>query len=553
MKKRFPKKQKVLLVNITRLGDMLQSTPTIAGIKMENPDCHITVLVEKQFESICHIIPNVDRVISIDLTFTCRALAAEGTGVIEAYEYISKLVEELKAEEFDYCLNMSSSAYTALLLNMLKIPRAGGWTADAEGYRVIESEWARLFATSVHYHNRLYNSLNLVDIFRCSADVEQHPEHLLVHVEPEALAYADSLLAEAAFSNSGPLIAVQAGASQAKRQWSPSRFVEMIKILVEEHDARVILTGAPSERAIVEPIVEQCQSNNVISVVGKTSIPQLTALLHRAEVLVTGDTGPMHIAVATGTPVISMFLASAYGFETGPYGNGNIVLQPVIGCGPCNPNKACSRPDCHDLIAPRLVAELAIERTRGIVEYVDRERANPDEVLVYNSYFDSHGFCNLKPLNVDKSDQLLRYREAYRKLWLDDLGGFEVEDAPVIEQKTTSKLTVLDDGIEGLVDVLDCAENGLRLIEDLRSAIFDKQVPAAKLREINDGLATLDREIEELGFHHSPLGALTKMFVFAKENLKGSDALNLASQMKEVYGDLARRCKKLGVYYSTIQ
>ena len=108
MKKRYPHKKKVLLVNITRLGDMLQSTPTIAGIKMENPDCHITVLVEKQFEAICHIIPNIDRVIGIDLGFTCRALAAEKTGIIDAYEYVSKLVEELRAEEFDYCLNMSS-------------------------------------------------------------------------------------------------------------------------------------------------------------------------------------------------------------------------------------------------------------------------------------------------------------------------------------------------------------------------------------------------------------------------------------------------------------
>jgi ADP-heptose:LPS heptosyltransferase len=53
MIKRYPHKQKVLLVNITRLGDMLQATPTIAGIKAENPNCHITVLVEKQFEDVC--------------------------------------------------------------------------------------------------------------------------------------------------------------------------------------------------------------------------------------------------------------------------------------------------------------------------------------------------------------------------------------------------------------------------------------------------------------------------------------------------------------------
>jgi ADP-heptose:LPS heptosyltransferase len=119
MKKLYPHKKKVLLVNITRLGDMLQATPTIAGIKQENPDCHITVLVEKQFEAICHVLPNIDAVIGIDLAYTCRSLAEEQSGIVDAYEYITELVNKLKAENFDYCLNMSSSAYTAILLRML--------------------------------------------------------------------------------------------------------------------------------------------------------------------------------------------------------------------------------------------------------------------------------------------------------------------------------------------------------------------------------------------------------------------------------------------------
>jgi len=65
-------------------------------------------------------------------------------------------------------------------------------------------------------------------------------------------------------------------------------------------------------------------------------------------------------------------------------------------------------------------------------------------------------------------------------------------------------------------------------------------------------LTELDRHIEELGFHHNALGPLTRMFVFAKENLSGSDPLMLASQMDRVYQDLERRCRKFQGYYSTI-
>lgn len=545
MKKRYPKKNRILLVNITRLGDMLQATPTIAGIKAENPGCHIAVLVEKQFEEVCKIIPNIDEVIGIDLNYVVRSIAREKDGVIDGYDYVSKMVDDLRAKNFDFCLNMSSSAYTALLLSLVGIKRNGGWTADEEGYRVIETEWARLFATSVFHQNRQYNSLNLVDVFRCSADVEEHPKQLLIKVLPEATEYCEKLLSDAAFTNTGPLIAVQAGASQGKRQWSPARFIAMIKILTEKHNARVVLTGAAKERDIIDPIVEGCKSPNVISVAGKTSVPQLAAMLQKSDVLVTGDTGPMHISVAVGTPVVSMFLASAFGFETGPYSEGNIILQPVIGCGPCNPNKPCSKPECHDTITPELVAHLAIARVRGEVTEVPKELADPRGVIVYRSQFDKFGFCDLVPINGVSNDAFIRYRQAYRKLWLDDIGGFEV-DPP----RKTSGLSVVGEGLNGLAELAEAARKGQTLMEALVSYIRDAATTANQFKKINGDISELDRYIEELGLTHGPFGALSRMFVFSKENLQGSDAIELASQMKSIYHDLERRCQKFAAYYA---
>lgn len=547
MKKRHPHKTNVLLVNITRLGDMLQATPTIAGIKQENPDCKVTVLVEKQFEEVCHWIPNIDRVESLDLGMTVRSLAREQDGIVDAFEYVRDFVSEMRTREFDYCLNMSSSAYTALLLRLIGIERNGGWTSDEEGFRVISSEWAQLFASSVFHQNREFNSLNLVDIFRCSADVEEHPEQLLINVEDEALAFADQFISEAGFKNTGPLVAVQAGASQAKRQWSPARFARFIDILVGEHNARIVLTGSKKELPVLESIVEQCQLGNVALAAGQTSIPQLAGLLKRSEVLVTGDTGPMHVSVAVGTPVISMFLASAYGFETGPYSAGNLVLQPVIGCGPCNPNKACARPDCHDNIEPELLAALTIKRTEGDFRELPQDWVDPNDLIVYRSTFDQFGFCDLEPLTPADRDPWHRYREAYRKLWLDDLGGFNVQNG-----NSAGALNVVAGEIEGLEDVLRCSEKGQTLIGELRAAIKDTAASPERLKQVSEELSALDREIEQIGFHFAPLGPVTRMFVFGKENLSGSDADQLASQMGRVYEALKRRCEKLSVYYQQV-
>lgn len=538
MKKRFPNKNRILLVNITRLGDMLQATPTIAGLKLENPDAHITVLVEKQFSEVCNFIPHIDEVLALDLSMVVRSLSREQDGIVDAYEYLSTQVDDLRGRKFDYCLNMSSSAYTALLLNLIGIGRNGGWTADDDGYRRIESDWAKLFATSVYHQNRQYNSLNLVDVFRCSADVEQHPNNLLIKIEENAQQSVKKMLSEAGFNNKGPLLAIQAGASQEKRQWSSQRFIQYIRQLLSDLDARIVLTGTSKEMHIIDPIVTELKSPNVFVAAGKTSIPQLAALLSECDLLVTGDTGPMHIAVAAGTPVIAMFLASAYGYETGPYGTGNIVLQPVIGCGPCNPNKPCSTTECHDLIDPIMLAKLTELRLKSDVMMLPDNLVQPG-IIAYRSCFDDLGFYDLTFMHSRYSDPMKVFRDAYRKLWLDDLGGYSFE----VNRKPLSRV------IDGLDRVIEAGEKGVQIINELEKAIRNTSTSAKVLGELSSNLTELDKSIEDLGFHYGGLGPLTRMFNFAKENLAGSDALALASEMGDVYRGLVRRGKKLGEYY----
>lgn len=550
MKRRFPNKNNVLLVNITRLGDMLQATPTIAGIKMENPEAKITVLVEKQFLPVCHYIPNINDVIGLDFSMIVRALQREGGGIIDAYKYVSEAVEDLRSRKFDYCLNMSSSAYTALLINLIGITNSGGWTADEEGYRRIESDWAKLFASSVFHQNRQFNSLNLVDVFRCSADVERHPCHLLMNLEPESREYARSMFHEAGLADGeGPLIAVQAGASQAKRQWSPQYFARLLQLLRDKLDARLVLIGSAKELSIVTRIAELAARDRILVAAGKTSIPQLGAILEQADLLVTGDTGPMHMSVAVGTPVVSMFLASAYGFETGPYSEGNIVIQPVIGCGPCNPNKSCTRPDCHDQVSPEAVFELVRLRLAGDFRQLPEALVEPSRAIIYRTAFDEFGFYKLEEMHPRYSDRAKLYREAYRKLWLDDLAGYSTLPA----KHSTSKLSPSEPIAAALTQLVIKAEEGRQLIDELLKVIRDVNEPPSRLGYLNSRLSELDREIEVVGFHFAPLGPLTRMFIFGKENLDGTEAESLASEMGEIYDSLKRRCTKFAVAIAAVK
>lgn len=547
----------ILLVAITRLGDLLQASPTIVGMKEQFPGARLTVLVDQQFAAICRGIPGIDELYEVDLSMVVRSLHREGEGIVDGFAYVQQLVSDLRSRNFDYCVNMASAGYTALLVKMLDIEQSRGWTADDEGQRIISNPWSMLFAAFVYHSNRHYNSINLVDVIRCSAGVHAHPRHLVYQVPDKYASFPDSFLAENGIADgSGPLVCLQAGASQEKRQWAPVKFARLLQLLVEQHGARVIMTGAGSEAQIIERILSIYKHPNIANAVGKTNLGELAALLKRADALVTGDTGPMHLSVAVGTPVVALFLASAYCFETGPYSQGNIVIQPQISCNPCNPNFSCPRPDCHDQITPDMVAHLLELRLNTPSDQVKNlkvdERLCPAEsVAIYYSDFDEEGFLDFKRINSPA--QRLGYHpgyfdaamDAYRQLWKEEFGMMEPKEVPSVEP--LNKLAVVDhrsEGTAGLEEAVKAAAKGIEVSERLIELIRDVSSSPHLLGEVNNQINAINRHIEDIGLTYPMLGALVRMFVMERQNMQGKDAALLALDMKEIYENLRRRGQK---------
>jgi hypothetical protein len=184
-------------------------------------------------------------------------------------------------------------------------------------------------------------------------------------------------------------------------------------------------------------------------------------------------------------------------------------------------------------------------RAKGDVKSVPADLVDPRKAILYRSCFDQFGFYDLQPLNSDAADPLRKYRAAYRKLWIEELAGYSFP-----QEVRGSSLNVLPQSIAGLDQVAQLAREGVVLIERLVDQIRDPSVSGQQLSATNNSLSELDRKIEQTGFHFSPLGPITRMFCFAKENIQGTDAMVLASQMRGIYDDLLRRSQKLASYYS---
>jgi ADP-heptose:LPS heptosyltransferase len=552
------KNKNILLVAITRLGDMIQASPTLAGLKREHPDSRITVVIDKQFAKICEGLPGIDEVYVLDLSMVVRCVHRGGDGIVEAYRYVDNMVSELKRRNFDFVLNMSSSPYTALLLKMIDAPDNRGWMADEEGYRLITDPWAMLFAAFVYHSNREYNGINLVDIVRCAAGVKDHPLHLVYNPRDEERATAAEILASKKLSGNGPLIGIQAGASQSKRQWPPSHFARLAQLLIETLDARILFVGSKNEEWIYTDVTRCYSHPNMGSAMGKTTFGELAGLLSQLDLLVTGDTGPMHMAVAVGKPVVALFLASALCFETGPYGPGNIVLQPQIACNPCNPNFPCARPDCHGQITPELVAYLAALRIRtplGEEEKLNiaEEYRTQDQVAIYCTDFDEDGFLLFRLLGGggNRNGEPARYfdiaRRTYRALWKE-----EFDDIPyrALAPQPEGPIPCAHPSLEGVRQAVELAGEGIALLNRLCQLVTDRNSPPASLKEVNQAIQAVDTGLEEVGLSYPILGALIRIFLMEKENLRGNDVLALASKTKELYSRLNRRGRRFANLYS---
>jgi len=144
--------------------------------------------------------------------------------------------------------------------------------------------------------------------------------------------------------------------------WYPDRFGKLGKRLAEKWQATILLFGKEEERPIVDEILHDLGTEG-IDLTGKTGLLQLAALLERCTLLVTNDTGTMHVATAVGTPVAALF-GSTLPLVTGPWGEGHVVVRRDVSCSPCWKRICPKDHRCMELITVDEVEKIVDKQLR---------------------------------------------------------------------------------------------------------------------------------------------------------------------------------------------
>ena len=440
--------------------------------------------------------------------------------------------DALRREEFELALNFSSSRMSAVLLSLLRIPDVRGWAMTSDGYRSIRTPWARLFAASCL--NRRIASFNLVDCYRGVAGCLDAPvDGLSFRIADTARQSVAARLAEMGVAADASLVALQLGASREIRQWPIESFARVAHELASDGH-RVVLLGGAGERALAERLVAACADapSTPVDLCGRTSIQELGALLERCRLLITGDTGPMHMAAATRTPVIGLFFGPALPFDTGPYGSGHVVLHAGVSCAPCDHAVQCLDPFCRRTLTPELIAEVARARLAGDdarLAALATQAGRTGPVRVYRTGIDADGLFACRALGdvAPRPDDELR--RAYRGMWLARLAGQPLPP-PLPARVDAAPFAAL----AGL------ARLGNELAADLQRHAAMRAPRIDAIERAGREIEVLDRSIAEHGRVHPEAALLTQMFSFEKETMAGESLDQLARECVRLYRDLGR-------------
>jgi ADP-heptose:LPS heptosyltransferase len=339
--------KKILVIQLCRIGDILMTGPLLRGLRREHPGAEISLMVMDAFAATPLPRRLYDHLVTFPVGQLAVALKKKDAGWEPALEQLRLFLKGLGSTPFDLVVNLTHTDMSGLITSVVPARKRVGLVSRADRRKGIDSPWMTYLRATARA--REYTCFHLVDLFSWTAGVGRDARGLEIEIPPEDHAWAENYLAARQLTGK-PVIAMQLGASQESKQWPAERFAAMADAL-DPSLGEILLVGSPGERPLGDTFLANVR-RSVTSSVGDSSLGQLAALLQRSRLLVTNDTGPMHVATAVGTQVIDMSSGRVCAHETGPYGEGNIVVEPEMGCYPCSLDSQCHHFACRTAVNP---------------------------------------------------------------------------------------------------------------------------------------------------------------------------------------------------------
>lgn len=296
---------RILIRSSNWLGDAVMTVPSVRAIKLTRPDAHVTILTRAKLADFWRMVPEVDAIIP----------CGENEGVFAVAKKIRK--------KFDMAVVFPNSIRTALEVYLAGIPRRAGRHGKYRHWLLTS-----IFAGGMQQgppRHQMHHYLDLVEFAGAKVDESLRRIDTALHAVPRPVP---------AGNESRIKIGLCPGAEYGRaKRWLPERFAEAANAVSVRRDCEWMLFGTARDVHVGEDIAARLEGN-FSNLTGKTTLAELITSLSECRLLLTNDTGTMHLAAFLGVPSVSLF-GSTEPALTGPLGSGNRVLRHHVECSPC--------------------------------------------------------------------------------------------------------------------------------------------------------------------------------------------------------------------------
>jgi len=329
---------RILVRGVNWVGDTVLTYPAVQQLKTLFPHSHLAVLVSSPLVDLWKTFPYVNEIIPFQ----------KKKGIGSFWEDLN-ISQSLKERNFDLAVIFPRSFRSAFQIYLARIPIRIGYQDEGRSFFLthgIHRTKEILRSHRVHYFRKLTEPLGKAE----------GPHTPRIFLREEDRRWAEQVLKDLNLLDGRPLIGMNPGATYGLAKcWYPGRFGELGKRLCKKWKASLLLFGKEEEKSIAEETLGLLGKGG-IDLTGKTHLLQLAALLERCQLLVTNDTGTMHVAAAVGTPVVALF-GSTDPVTTGPWGDGHVVVRKDVPCSPCLKRICPTDHRCMELITVDEVEE----------------------------------------------------------------------------------------------------------------------------------------------------------------------------------------------------
>jgi heptosyltransferase-2 len=314
----IPDYKRILIVRTDRVGDVLLSTPVIKALRDSYPTSFIAIVVSPYAKDIVEGNPYLDEIIIYDKE-----------GKHKSWQRSLKFALNLKKKRFDLAIILHPTNRVHLVTFFAGIPRRIGYNRKM-GFLLTD----RLKHTK--QLGEKHESEYALDLIR-HLGVEPQDKFPFMPIKPESEKWTEELFQHEGINKSDKLLAIHPGASCPSKVWPNERFAEVADKLVQNYGFKVLLVAGPKDILLAQNVIKNMH-HVALNLAGRTSVSQLASILKKCQLFISNDSGPVHIAVSVGTPVISIFGRNQKGLSPlrwGPLGKKDKVLHKEVGCIEC--------------------------------------------------------------------------------------------------------------------------------------------------------------------------------------------------------------------------